>query len=362
MVFLPLTLLLLSFGSRDGAYAVQGNQTCSTADQRLQLGTYQFTSDCDAMWFCNSSSICDWKGCRRDQYPFGYWPNVTVPLRCPKGQFCPDEEDACQDVIPVGGACQLNRDDECEGPPDFKDLADHSGFGLNVNGSVCLNNVCMWANMTAGSPCVFENTGYTVYTTETEFIDIVSRDNCKLGLYCDGTSKQCMAQKDLSAACTADKECATFNCNASGVCDKPADTPNHVGSWVYIVVAVAIFGGMLVTLIGMFFLHRKQREADREKRLQYWREQNAFRQNILQMQETARNSLMSLPIGANGTNPNSQRNSLYSSNGGMGSDESQMPLTGGNKGSGLRHYVSDDGFHDDDGGVVMHSRPDPGRF
>lgn len=33
--------------------------------------------------------------------------------------------------------------DECEGPPDWKDLADNSGLGINVNGSVCLNNLCM---------------------------------------------------------------------------------------------------------------------------------------------------------------------------------------------------------------------------
>ena len=33
--------------------------------------------------------------------------------------------------------------DECEGPPNFKELADNTGFGLNVNGSVCLNNICM---------------------------------------------------------------------------------------------------------------------------------------------------------------------------------------------------------------------------
>ena len=30
---------------------------------------------------------------------------------------------------------------------------------------------------------------------------------------------------------------------------------------------------MLGTLFGLFFLHGKQREAEREKRMQYWREQ-----------------------------------------------------------------------------------------
>jgi hypothetical protein len=33
--------------------------------------------------------------------------------------------------------------DQCEAPPNFKQLVDDSGRGLNFNGSVCLNNVCM---------------------------------------------------------------------------------------------------------------------------------------------------------------------------------------------------------------------------
>jgi hypothetical protein len=64
---------------------------------------------------------------------------------------------------------------------------------LNVDGAVCLNNICMsaaclyrrsqrliterrWANVTAGASCVVENTAYTAYQPNgDEFIDIVSR-------------------------------------------------------------------------------------------------------------------------------------------------------------------------------------------
>ena len=95
------------------AYAAQGNQSCNIGNQRLQQGTYQFSSDCDAMWFCNSSSICDWKTCKRDDFPFGYWDNVTMPDKCPRGTFCPDEEDMCQPLLAVGSSCQLNRDGMC---------------------------------------------------------------------------------------------------------------------------------------------------------------------------------------------------------------------------------------------------------
>ena len=73
------------------------------------------------------------------------------------------------------------------------------------------------------------------------------------------------------------------------------------------------------------------------------------------MQETARNSLMSLPMG----NSNN-RESVYSNQ--VGSDESQIPLTGAGKSSGLRHYVSDDGFNDNDDGVMMRDRKQGSRF
>lgn len=34
--------------------------------------------------------------------------------------------------------------DQCEPPPNFRELADTSDRGQNVNGSLCLNNVCMY--------------------------------------------------------------------------------------------------------------------------------------------------------------------------------------------------------------------------
>ena len=104
--------------------------------------------------------------------------------------------------------------------------------------------------------------------------------------------------------------------------------------------------GMIATLVGMYWLHRGHRKAEREKRLQYWREQNAFRQNILQMQETARHSLMSLP-------PNSARSTVYSREG-VGSEDSQMPmLQVTSKTSALRHELSEDGFDISEESIVI---------
>lgn len=174
MRLLPLFSIVLPLFSYVIAGTVGFGGSCTTADNKYQIGTWQLSGDCDPTTFCASNSTCAHKGCRKDIFPFGYGTS-DLPELCPKGQFCPDEGDACQPVLPVGSGCQLNRDDECEAPPDFKDLADNK-YGRNVNGSVCLDFTCYWANVTVGNPCVVENTPYIVYGAgDQEAIDIVSR-------------------------------------------------------------------------------------------------------------------------------------------------------------------------------------------
>lgn len=92
------------------------------------------------------------------------------------------------------------------------------------------------------------------------------------------------------APLTCSTRCASWNCEPSGKCGIGADVPRRLAIWVYIVVGICIFGGelyvayptcvtltrhegMFGTLVGLFFWHSKQRDADREKRVQYWREQ-----------------------------------------------------------------------------------------
>ncbi|KAJ6593814.1 hypothetical protein B0H19DRAFT_1092105 [Mycena capillaripes] len=346
---LPQTLIFLACFALVNAGSANHGEPCNTGDNRLQTGTFQFFSDCNSVTYCatngTSEGICQLKGCRRDEFPFGYQTGSHLPDKCPDGQFCPDEADACQALLPVGSACQLNRDDECAPPPNAAELADTTNRGLNVNGAVCLNNVCMWANQTATQSCVVENTAYIVYGASGEFIDIVSRGNCVVGLYCDAVSTKCMPEKALGDACTADKECSSWNCLSSGVCGVDTSIPNHVGTWVYIWDA-----------LGLFILHRRQRDQEREKRMQYWREQNAFHQNLLQMRQTARASILSLP-----NNGNSARSTLYGRDG-MPSDEAPILQHAAPKGSGLRHYLGDDGSEYDEGMMMQPSRRDDGRF
>ena len=115
---------------------------------------------------------------------------------------------------------------------------------------------------------------------------------------------------------------------------------------------------MIATLIGLYCIHRGHRRAEREKRMQYWREQNAFRQNILQMQETARHSIMNMPQGGNG----SPRSTLYSREG-VNSEDSQMPmLAPQSKSSALRHEFSDEGFYSEENVMVQRQDGHSNRF
>jgi len=69
-------------------------------------------------------------------------------------------------------------------------------------------------------------------------------------------------------------------------------TTRHVATWVYVVVGVAILAAIVGVLVGLYFLHRKSRDAEQQKRAQYWREQDAYRSNILSMREQARVATM----------------------------------------------------------------------
>ena len=119
-------------------------------------------------------------------------------------------------------------------------------------------------------------------------------DNCQIGLYCDTNTTTCNHQRAVGSSCSADKECNSFNCLPSRVCGVATSKPHHLATWVYLIIGVGIFGGktgttpdsqlailhithddlgMIGTLFLLFRIHGRQRDDEREKRLQYWREQ-----------------------------------------------------------------------------------------
>ncbi|EIW83166.1 hypothetical protein CONPUDRAFT_121621 [Coniophora puteana RWD-64-598 SS2] len=298
-MLLPLPLLCALFPLvLAGSMGLGGN--CSVSNNRLLLGNNQFHSDCHDSLYCDgTSNTCKSRGCRRDQYPLGYGKSEEdLPPLCEKGQFCPDEGDVCQSQLNVGSPCQLNRDDQCEPPEGSTELWDRF-YGRNIHGAICLNYVCTWANLTAGDSCQVDNTAYIAYAGNDEYLDVVSRDDCMIGNYCDAQQLKCIPQKDIGQSCSADKECSTYNCN--GVCAGSTDSPNVVKFWVYVVIAVFILGGMISTLVGLYLLHRRQREDAREKRWQYWNEQRSLRRHILQMCENAQMATSALDETSKGT-------------------------------------------------------------
>lgn len=107
------TFLLFASPSLPQIFAGTANKgdACNVANSRLQAGTYQFWSECNSVTFCNSTGLCDLKGCRKDDFPFGYTTGSDIlPPKCEKGEFCPDEGSECLPQLEVGSPCQLNRD------------------------------------------------------------------------------------------------------------------------------------------------------------------------------------------------------------------------------------------------------------
>lgn len=107
---LPLTLIFLASCALVDAGTANHGDNCTTTDSRLQTGTFQFFSDCNSVNYCAQNGTCLPKGCRKDDFPFGYKLGAHVPDKCPDTQFCPDEADVCQDLLTVDSPCQLNRD------------------------------------------------------------------------------------------------------------------------------------------------------------------------------------------------------------------------------------------------------------
>jgi hypothetical protein len=126
-------------------------------------------------------------------------------------------------------------------------------------------------------------------------------------------------------------------------------------------------GGML---FGLFTLHRKQREREREKRVQYWREQvrysspcplaaahisctlqNTFLENIRQMRDTAQASILSLHSHGGRSGNQTPRSMMSRDHLGSWQEESTTATGAGKwhyqapptQRSGLRHNLAEDG-------------------
>ncbi|GAA98141.1 hypothetical protein E5Q_04824 [Mixia osmundae IAM 14324] len=240
---------------------------CNVLNNGLQPGSYKFVSDCaDGTEYCDpSSSTCRPRKCRRSEYPYGFSSDenaADLPPRCAAGTFCPDEGDGCLPLVPVGQACQLNRDDECAPPPANLGLLNQR----NNAGVICLNFQCVYGNVTLGNSCILDNFVYTAYAADgTQTPYITSRDNCVSGLYCEASSRQCEVQLNRGSACSANKQCSSYVCGPQGVCLVPLDTAPSGSVAVAVIVALLVIVALgLIFSTAAVFGHRIR--ASRAKR------------------------------------------------------------------------------------------------
>lgn len=292
-------------------------QPCQANQSSLLVASNQLMTDCGYLTWCDpSANRCAARGCRRDEYPFGYSTieRTKWPKMCNSLQFCPDEGSYCMDKIELGGACQLNRDDECATNPAHPSVR-------------CLHNQCVAVNASRGARCVHENVVYTVFTPyNSSYGSIVSRDNCLSGLYCDSPTDVCISRKAKGSPCSADKECQTDYCqdpsytastpdnnDAAGMCsDQPSLIATRHQVWVYpviVLLALVAVGSLFVTLLK---LHQSQGRRRREKQRAYWESQRLINDKARMYKDDLRTAL---------SQPNSpQRALMYS----MGSFDSAV--------------------------------------
>ncbi|PWN91001.1 hypothetical protein FA10DRAFT_286670 [Acaromyces ingoldii] len=229
-----------------------------------------------------SSGSCVPKGCRRDEYPWGYHGVETadLPRMCDDGlTYCPNDESVCLPHIALGDACELNRDDSCAPPSD-------SSYNTTT---LCLLQICRLAASPLAAVCQLEHTQYLGYDGHSPqpVVEVVTRDDCQAGLYCaaEQTPPVCVRQRAVGDACARNRECLTFNCDkASQTCDRPAtDAGLHLSPLCFVLVGLAILLSLGLTVWLLARMHASHRAARRDEVRRYFAEQWSFRESITEL-------------------------------------------------------------------------------
>ncbi|TRM64557.1 hypothetical protein BD626DRAFT_492214 [Schizophyllum amplum] len=275
--------ILLALGVLGGSVGHGGH--CSTENDHLDMFTHKFMSDCTDSAFCTApNGTCEARNCRRDEYPFGYSVDTSLPPLCAHGSFCPDEGDGCRVLVPLGGPCQLERDEQCSEPENWMELASP----YNANGSICIQSTCMYANATLGQTCVTDNTTYVELGPDgNPYTIVVSRDNCRTPyFYCDATQGVCSRSLPWGSPCSADRECEQHNC-VTGICADSPETPLRVPAWQCALTILSILGAMAATCIFLTIVHKRQRFEQYTELRDYYYEQMSYRNDIIALHAAA---------------------------------------------------------------------------
>lgn len=289
-----LFLTLLAFGTlplvRCGAIGAGG--TCSPNNTHVDPSTHKLITECDDKTFCTSDNAangtigtCQPRGCRRDEFPFGYGMTDALPPLCDRGTFCPDDGHGCEAIHDVGAACELARDEQCAPPKD--EIAVVLASNQNSNGAICLNSVCMWANATLGQGCVIDDTTYVDTSSGTQLGNRIIRHNCRTPLlYCDPMALQCFPARLLGEACEMDMECRSHNCAAS-VCADPPGTVRTLQPWHYVVTILVVAISMGATATMLVMIHQRLRLRRHRELREYYYEQLSLRQSMFALHRRA---------------------------------------------------------------------------
>lgn len=259
------------------SFAAFGSE-CNFSDNQSYVN-FIYQDPCgDVLLACWPNNTCAFRTCANSDYQ-GNWTNLTTyptPRRCLATSltFCPDSGYDCLPLIPSGQQCQYARDDECQG-------VDGKG-----NYGMCLNKVCVAKTVPIGGLCDVEPTTYTFqYRNSDSQTQTIERDNCTANAYCDTTGpiKKCVQGLPLGSPCTQDRLCFSGSCNNNGAggegyCDQPPDSFRQVATWVWVVIGVSIIVFMLLTLLGLWLLHRWQSAREHEKIRRFYETQEMFRQ------------------------------------------------------------------------------------
>lgn len=115
----------------------------------------------------------------------------------------------------------------------------------------------------------------------TPYTDVVTRDNCFGGQYCDPQSLLCTPSLPIEAKCNSDRSCSTSICSTTtGTCSPPPSKPRHTPPVAvgFLVLAVLFaLGGMVWSLLKC---DRSARERRRAERATAWAEQRQLRERL----------------------------------------------------------------------------------
>ncbi|KIY71733.1 hypothetical protein CYLTODRAFT_345337 [Cylindrobasidium torrendii FP15055 ss-10] len=250
---------------------------CSTSNDRLDPATLKFKSDCDDKTFCSAptNGTCFPRTCRRDEYPFGYSAEDTIPALCSPGLFCPDEGSGCRPLISPGGTCQRHRDEQCAPAPDGSSQV------------ACILSVCSYTNATLSQPCIVENTTYSDFFAGHRYQTVYLGDNCaRPNFFCSPTTHLCESTMDVGKSCTFDSQCRTRTCE-HGICTLPPETPLTLQTWQMAITICCMIGVLVATIVMLVLLHRKQRMRQFKELRGYQDEQLHLRDSVLALHSAA---------------------------------------------------------------------------